>query len=94
MRVKGGLEVGQGQGRLGQQVAGLAGALVSRAGNFQVGREGWSMTGPPPQALVKRLGLVPPEQGSLAEPSSAAYVFNGAYVPLAARLVQVGAAFY
>jgi len=74
VRVKGGLEVGQGQGRLGQQVAGLAGALVSRAGNFQ--------------ALVKRLGLVPPEQGSLSEPATAAYVFNGAYVPLAARLVQ------
>ena len=83
--MKGGLEVGQGQGRLGQQVAGLAGALVSRAGNFQVGRVDWE----DPQALVKRLGLVPPEQGSLSEPATAAYVFNGAYVPLAARLVQV-----
>lgn len=88
MRVKGGLEVGQGQGRLGQQVAGLAGALVSRAGNFQVGRVDWQ-DWEDPQALVKRLGLVPPEQGSLSEPATAAYVFNGAYVPLAARLVQV-----
>ena len=78
VQVKGGLEASQGtQGRLGllnQHVAGLAGALAGKTGSFQ--------------ALVKRLGLVPPEQGSLSEPTSAGYVFNGAYVPLACRLVQ------
>lgn len=76
--VKGGLDAGQGsQGRLGllnQHVAGLAGALAAKTGSFQ--------------ALVKRLGLVPPEQGSLSEPPTAGYVFNGAYIPLACRLVQ------
>ena len=37
---------------------------------------------------MKKLGLVPPEQGSLSEPTTAAYVFNGAYIPLACRLTQ------
>lgn len=78
VRVKGGLEAGQStQGRLGllnQHVAGLAGALAGKTGTFQ--------------ALVKRLGLIPPEQGNLSEPNSAGYVFNGAYTPLACRLVQ------
>ena len=37
---------------------------------------------------MKKLGLVPPEQGSLSEPTTAAYVFNGAYIPLACRLAQ------
>ena len=40
------------------------------------------------QALVKKLGQVPAEQGSLSEPTTAAYVFNGAYIPLACRLTQ------
>jgi len=77
VRVKGGLEGGQTQGRLGllnQQMAGLASSLAGKTGTFQ--------------ALVKKLGLVPPEQGSLSEPTTAAYVFNGAYIPLACRLAQ------
>ena len=37
---------------------------------------------------MKKLGQVPAEQGSLSEPTTAAYVFNGAYIPLACRLTQ------
>lgn len=77
VRVKGGLDGGQTQGRLGllnQQMAGLASSLAGKTGTFQ--------------ALVKKLGQVPAEQGSLSEPTTAAYVFNGAYIPLACRLTQ------
>ena len=60
------------------QMAGLVGAGqgAARGGTFQ--------------QLVKKLGCVPApgHETSLSEPSSAGYVFNGAYTPLACRLVE------
>ena len=85
-------------------MAGLASSLAGKTGTFQVPRQLFLSTlsiqhlrHPCPslpeltitcQALVKKLGQVPAEQGSLSDPTTAAYVFNGAYIPLACRLTQ------
>ena len=46
---------------------------LHKAGNFQ--------------QIVKKLNLIPAET-SLAEPSSPAYVFNGAYTPVCCKVVE------
>ena len=60
-------------GMVSQHVAGLVGTTSKAAGTFQ--------------HLVKKLSLIPSDT-SLTEPSNAGYVFNGAYTPLACRLVE------
>ena len=56
-------------------VAGLVGGSGpgSRTGSFQ--------------QIVKKLNCIPPDI-NLTEPSTAGYVFNGAYTPLACRIVE------
>jgi len=76
IRVKGGLsqESNQTVGKLGIVSQHVAGLVgAGKAGNFQ--------------QIVKKLNLIPAET-SLAEPSSPAYVFNGAYTPVCCKVVE------
>ena len=55
------------------RMAGLVGTGANTRANFQ--------------QIVKKLNCAPADT-SLIEPNNAAYVFNGAYTPLACRIVE------
>ena len=92
IRVKGGLSQSSSLSNIKTEAANVAATKISfmSQSSLVAGLVGGSGPGSRTgsfQQIVKKLNCIPPDI-NLTEPSTAGYVFNGAYTPLACRIVE------